>query len=328
MGLRRLPQALARVRYGSLRQFEMKISEAGPNYMRPNPIHLRAAINLLVEAGEVRTEPGPQPRGLPRLPTFYFPKDFEVGRAGDAERRAEVLALYETFMRANHEDGGKTLERAVSAAALRAQAEGRYLLVVGSPDRPPGQRLALNGVEIEQALDLILVSRDGLVAVEDKNEREWLGPKSLEVWELIGKALRLNALPVLICRKVTYDLFLMFKQIGALAFQTHGQRFPEDFGVRLARVQHRDGLGFADIRYGAEPSPGLLRFLGVTLPGLLSDRLVLFREKKALLEEYAFNRLEEDLVGPQRNRLYAEFYQRLKRGNGDDEGEEEDGSDS
>jgi hypothetical protein len=91
----------------------------------------------------------------------------------------------------------------------------------------------IDGVIIEAALDLIVVHRDGTIALEAKNLREWITPQSLEVWALIGKAVRHDALPVLICRKVTYDTFLFFKLIGGLAFQTHGQLFPADFESRL-----------------------------------------------------------------------------------------------
>ncbi len=94
-----------------------------------------------------------------------------------------------------------------------------------------------------------------------------MAPWSQEVWGLIGKAIRHDALPVLICRKVLYPLFLLFKQIGGLAFPMHAQVFPEDFTDWLAPIKHRDGLGFADIRFGDDPPSRLVRFLSVTVPG-------------------------------------------------------------
>jgi hypothetical protein len=312
MALRRLPNAMRRVRYGSIRQYEMKICEAGPPHMRPNPIHLREAINAMEERGRIRSEPPPRIRGV-SLPTFYFPPDFDPARPADGARRAEVHALYETFLRAGQEDQGKTLERVVFDAVMTARRAGRYMAVIGSPDRPPGESVVFNGVELTEALDLILVAGDGAVAVEDKNEREWLGPSSHEVWELIGKALRIDALPVLVCRKVTYDTFLLFKQIGALAYQMHGQLFPANFAARLDRVRHREGLGFADLRFGDTPPPGLIRFFDRTIPTLLGGRLELFRSMHELLTEYAINQgLEEDLPGDRRRAVYREFFRRLK----------------
>ncbi len=255
MGFQRLPNILRVVRYASIRQLESKISEAGPPHMRPSPIHLREALNARVRRREIIIQPKPpNPVGL-TLPDFYTLPDFSLDSSPDAARRAQVLALYETFFRAGNEDRGKTLERAVFRAAQEARAAGRWVMVIGSPDRPPEVGLVINGVAIEEAPDLILVGKDGTAIVEDKNGREWMTPWSHEVWELIAKALRHDALPVLVCRKVTYPLFLLFKEIGALAFQMHGQVFHADFAERLARVKHREGLGFADIRFGDQPPP-------------------------------------------------------------------------
>jgi hypothetical protein len=320
---RRLQRNLDRLRYASIRQLEMKISEAGPPHQRPSPIHLREALEGLVWGGHVAEEPPPAVAGL-SLPTFYSPSDFSLDDPDDAARRALILALYQTFLETNREEQGKTLERATFTAALEARSSGQFVAVLGSPDRPPGQGLVLDGIAIGAPVDLILLGLDGSrVAVEEKNYREWLGPKSHEVWELFGKAVRLDALPVLICRKVTYDLFLLFKQTGALAFQVHSQLFHERFTERLATVKHKDGLGFADIRFGDTPSPALRRFLGITLPRLLPNRIAIFRRYLPLLRDYAIERrLEEDLSGSQRNIIYGDFFRTLKGWENHDEQDE------
>jgi len=167
--------------------------------------------------------------------------------------------------------------------------------------------------------DLIMVGNGGMGMVEDKNGRGWMAPWSHEVWELIGKALRHDAIPVLVCRKILYPLFLLFKQIGGLGFQMHGQVFPEDFQEQLERVKHRDGLGFADIRFGDHPPPALVRFLSATVPDQLAEKLATFRARKELLAEFAINReLEEDELGSgRRAALYQEFYRELQRGEAD-----------
>jgi len=313
VALHRIPRALRRGRYASMRQLEMKISEAGPGDQRANPIHLREALNALVENGDVRPDHPPSPRGV-TLPTFYMPRDFSGDRAEDVARRADVLALYGDFLRAARQDGGKTLERAVYKAALGARRAGHYLHVLGSPDRPPDAGVVLNDVPIGEALDLILVSADGLCAVEDKNLREWLTPSSSEVWALIGKALRHDGLPVMICRKVTWDVFLLFKQVGGLAFPVHTQMFPADYAARLARAKHRHGLGFHDLRFGDDPPSDLVRFLERTVPRNLADKLALFRANADLLRQYAIDaELESDeLPGDVRARLYREFFREMK----------------
>jgi hypothetical protein len=174
--------------------------------------------------------------------------------------------------------------------------------------------VVLNDVPLAEALDLVLVARDGMAAVEDKNLREWITPRSVEVWALIGKALRIGALPVLICRKVTYDVFLLFKQIGGLAFQVHSQHFPAEYAPRLARVKHRDGLGFHDLRFSDEPLPGLAYFIGHILPRNLAEKLAQFQTNSDFLREYAIDAgLEnDDLPGGTRSAIYQEFFRRLK----------------
>ncbi len=309
---RRLPNILRRVRYASIRQLESKICEAGPADMRPSPIHLREALEALTGNGHVVKDNPPNPPGL-NLPTFYAPSGFSVVNPADAARRTEVLDLYDVFLRAGQEDRGKTLEWAVYKAAQQAQVAGSLVTVIGSPDRPPDVGMVLNGVQIEEAPDLILMAREGVVVLEDKNLREWLAPWSHEVWQLLAKALRHDALPILVCRKATYALFLMFKGLGALAFQMHTQLFPQGFADRLAAVKHRDGLGFADIRYGDEPRRSLIRFVGDTIPRLLGERLERFRQHRELLREYAVERgLKNDLPGHERQAIYREFFRAFK----------------
>ncbi len=313
MALRRIPAALRRRRYCSQRQIESKVSEAGPPDMRPNPIHVSEALKELSGEGKVFFEShGPADVNLPM---FFTLPEFSLTNPADAARRDEVLRLYVTFLRAGIEDQGKTLERSVFTAALQARRQGQYTAVVGSPDRPPDQALVFNGVRLEKALDLILVGRDGTpVAIEEKNLREWLGPAGREVWALIGKALHIDGLPVLICRKVTYDMFFFFKRIGALAFPMHTQLFPLEFSERLAEVKHKDGLGFADIRFGDQPPDRLVRFLNDTLPRILPERIAAFRRHAGLLAEYTFEGLEEDLPGDARRAMYNEFFEKLKEG--------------
>lgn len=188
-----------------------------------------------------------------------------------------------------------------------------YLTVIGSPDRPPDAGVVIDGVTVADALDLILVYRDGSVALEAKNLREWITPQSIETLALIGKALRHDALPVLICRKVTYDMCFFFKQVGGLAFQTHTQLFPADAEPRLRGVKHKDGLGFHDIRFGDEPSPALQRFISVTLPRELPAKLALFRGNSELLKYYAIEKeLERDIPGARHRRTFGAFSTELR----------------
>jgi len=81
------------------------------------------------------------------------------------------------------------------------------------------------------------------------------------------------------------------KKIGALAFETHFQFFDPQYEERLTDVRHKDGVGFADIRYPEHPPPHLVNMFSNTLVNLLPSFWQTFSNNAQLIREY----VEEDI---------------------------------
>lgn len=183
--------------------------------MRAEPIKISKALASLTAKGKIIAE------RHANLATFYKPIDF--GGTDDENRRAYILGLTTEFhgLTQNPALCGGAFEKVVRAAAL---SSGQYRVI--SPAR---QGLEIDGYEIEKECDHVLLPKrfnGPALVVEDKNLREWLTPSSEEVWALIGKALRFpDAIPVLICRRMHYVGFRIFKEIGVSCWQVYRQYF-------------------------------------------------------------------------------------------------------
>jgi len=305
---RRVLKVLRTRRFASNRQLEKKISEAGPGDMRPEPMKVSTAINELVAQGNLLPYP------TPALGRFFSPSNF--GGAADESRRDEILRLTQEFhkLTRNPQACGKALERVVHTAATQA---GIYT-VLGTPENPPAQGFAINGYVLERECDHILIPRDfsgAKLIVEDKNLREWLHPSAEEVWGVIGKALRIpHALPVVICRRMHYVGFPVFRRIGMLSWQVYKQFFsPAHVSeAELDPFRNRDLLGFADITTDLTPPDPLIHFLSSTIPANIAEFAERFESNRALLTEFAITRrMDSNIPTPERNRLYREFLARL-----------------
>jgi hypothetical protein len=306
---RRVLKVLRVRRFASNRQLEKKISEAGPANIRPEPMKVSTAIRDLVREGRVITEL------VPNLGTFYTPDDF--GSPSDHERRTEIITLATEFRALTRVPRicGKALETVVFTAATQS---AQYT-VLGTPDYPPAQGFAINGYVLEKECDHILIPREfsgPKLVVEDKNLREWLHPSAEEVWSVIGKALRVpHAVPTLICRRMHYVAFPIFKRIGLTCWQVYKQFFSpahvtED---QLEPYRHKDRLGFADVTTDlSPPNKALIKFFQETIPLYLDDFETRFEANRALLTEYAINqRMDSNIPASDRYRLFREFQQRL-----------------
>ncbi len=300
---RRVGKVLQARRFASIRQLEKKISEGGPADMRPEPVKISKAISRMARDGNVLSEQAPN------LPTFYKPPNF--GSAGDDERREEILRLTRDFLTLtrNRELCGNVLEGVVKAAALKS---GQYRVI-----SPAKQRMELDGYVLEKECDHVLFPKTFVgptLVVEDKNLREWLTPSSEEVWALIGNALRVpDAIPVLICRRMHYVGFRIFKRMGLACWQVYRQYFDRSVEAQLVPMRHKDGLGFSDLTSSADPPAPLVRFFEHTLRLNAEAFREQFEASRELLRWYAIdNGLENDeMVTKTRTSLFEDFRREL-----------------
>jgi hypothetical protein len=302
---RRVIRALERRRFASIRQLEKKISEAGPPPVRAEPIKISKAVASLADKGQIISE------HLPNIATFYKPANF--GGLDDQYRRDYILGLTHEFhkLTKNPVLCGAALEKIVKAAALASE---QYHVI-----SPAKQGLDIDGYIIEKECDQILIPKKFVgpaFVVEDKNLREWLTPSSEEVWALIGKALRFpDTIPVLICRRMHYVGFTIFKHIGLSCWQVYRQYFDPSVEPQLVPIRHTDGLGFSDVTTVLTPPPALTRFFGKTLPTYAETFRARFEEHRTLLTHYAIELgLEQDTHALNRKTIYEQFRRELSAG--------------
>jgi hypothetical protein len=97
----------------------------------------------------------------------------------------------------------------------------------------------------------------------------------------------LDAVPVLVARKLPYVSFVLFGNVGMVGYQTHFQFFHPTVQPELARVKHVDGLGYKDIRCTLEPDGNMIKFFQKTLPKIAAQFKARFAAKKKVLQHFA-----------------------------------------
>src|SRR6185437_1845083 len=84
-------------------------------------------------------------------------------------------------------------------------------------------------------LDYILAQTNSAAGIEVKNYRTWLYPQSSEVKALLWKCCDIEAVPVLIARRLPFITFRLLNLSGGLVHQTYNQLYPSaDAGLAQA----------------------------------------------------------------------------------------------
>lgn len=78
-----------------------------------------------------------------------------------------------------------------------------------------------------------------LVGLEAKNIREWLYPQREEITELLQKCTAVDAVPVLVARRIHFSTFRVLNPCGVVLHQTYNRRSYIYLGVCPPR---RSGL--------------------------------------------------------------------------------------
>jgi hypothetical protein len=119
-------------------------------------------------------------------------------------------------------------------------------------EEPPG---SVSGLTIpgKKHLDFLLLFERDRVGIEAKNIREWLYPQAPELKELLLKCCAIDAVPVLIARRIPFVTFRVLNACGVIVHQTYNQRFPESDVALAAKAKDKRLLGYHDIRLGNQP---------------------------------------------------------------------------
>jgi hypothetical protein len=317
---KRIRSILTRHTIASHRTLEQKIADAGPSNQRINPHVLSNALYDLGKTGEVleRQEANGCWLYLSTAPSALVQSRF-----------ADQLALWNLT-----QDGrltlriGQTLEIAVYRAMLPQRCYkflGAYLDLHEHDDKtlyrkeePPA---ALDGNSLgDRRFDFVLAtSIAGWVGVEVKNKREWMYPGNKDIRDLLAKALTVDAVPVLIARRIPFVTFRLLSPCGLIIHQTYNQLYPWSEMDLAAKLREKTLLGYHDIRVGNDPDERLKKFLVTNLPKILPAARSRFEGHRDLLEAYARG-----------NMPYKEFAARIRRrqkGVDEDHDLEEEGDD-
>lgn len=283
---RRVTNILRQRGVASSRQLETKISEAGPPRLRANPHHITKALTRLQETGQIRKVDSVSAGGARQATPLYGLTSWNPDSPQGSERIRRIKTAYQQFLGVTqNEDHGESLQLIVQRAI--EQSDGFYWFN-SEPGKPPQTKFSGKSFTGAGDLDHYLVyKQEGtLVGVEDKNYREWIYASSGKLRELLGKALTYGMLPVLVARKIHFTTRILCHHLGAVAFETHYQFFPTKYAERLADARHKDGLGFADIRFTEEPPPHVIRLFSEYLPRLVPSSWEKFKSNDDIIRRY------------------------------------------
>lgn len=303
LGKKRLVNILTRHGIATMRTLEQKIADAGPGPQRVDPLYLTVARHELAAEGRLHSH---HEAGTP----WYYLRD--TPRAVMQQRLAAQLPTH----RAIHMPDmlrriGQALEIAVFKA-LREQDQLAFLGGFTDLDAHDDQTLyqredppqLVSGTSAPGRLDFLLVAKEvGFLGVEVKNTRPWIYPDSPDVRELLLKCCTIDAIPVLIARRISYVAFTeLFEPCGILVHQVFNQRYPSSAAALATAARDKNILGYHDVRPTNEPDARLRKFLHENLPAVLPKAAARFRAHKDLLLAYGRGELR-----------YAAFHRELRR---------------
>jgi hypothetical protein len=312
---KRLASVLRTRVVASWRTLEQKIADAGPTNQRVDPHLLTLARREMEAAGTLVA------RRREGMPWFHLPGTPERELIERLEKLGPIHD--QTSAQAFTKRAGQALEIAI----FRSLSDQRLPFLGGFSDlddHDDSQRYAkedppsiVSGRRLpgKMKLDFLIIHASaGAAGIEAKNTREWLYPDRQEVRDLLLKCCAIDAVPVLVARRLSYSTFSILHGTGVLVHQTFNQRYPYADAALAELARHKDLLGYHDIRIGNEPDDRLNRFLHNNLPALIPLARERFEKHRDLLERYARGELE-----------YAEFAWRVRqRGAGTDEDEPQD----
>jgi hypothetical protein len=254
---------------------------------------LSEALRGLLAEGQVVTHRLVGTRGRQETP-FYTIPEFRPEPAG---ARIEALLVHYRLHAWITESPGycsEVLERAITASFQRT----------GFYER-------LERIPVDAPLDDVYAFNGHRIGVEAKNVREWIYPMSGRVWVMVRKCLEIDAVPLLVCRKVGYLTHVFFSRLGMLAFEVHRQVFSPLVEPYLVHIRHTDELGYKDVITidPTQPLPHLVTFLTKTLPAHIEDYHERWRSNRELMRYFAVEMGLGDprMSDPQRERHYRAF---------------------
>lgn len=288
LGQKRLLSVLRRHGVAPMRTLEQKISDAGPNGQRIDPHLLTISLKRLLETNEVAL--------LRRKNKPWY----HVAGANAAEVARRLGQLGPIHDRTSTQNFGMRSGQTLEIAVYRALSTQTSLHFFGGfPDlnvhddstlyrkEEPPRVVSGRALPGESRLDFIIVDpKSGLGGVEVKNVREWIYPNRDEVTDLLRKCCSIQAIPILIARRIAYGTFSILHTCGVLVHQTFNQLYPFSDADLAELVRDKHLLGYHDVRVGNAPDVRLTKFLHAHLPNLMVAARERFTKYHDLLSDY------------------------------------------
>jgi hypothetical protein len=289
LGRSRIIRNLERLTIANWRTLEQKVSDAGPNHMRVDPHLLTQSKKGLI--AEKRIIPITD-----RQVEWYALQ--ETPDVAIERRLRELRPIHRALSNKNVAKRlGDSLEIAFFLAAKDcpdydllggfdlSQRKGNAHLYEKDE---PGASIRGKRISGHRKLDFILRYPDGYAGVEIKNIREWIYPDRPEVKEMLQKCLELDAIPILLARRIHISTFFVLNKCGVILWQNFNQLYADIDEEIAIQAKHKDKLGYHDIRIGHQPDRKMIQFANVGLPTALPAARQKFEEYKDLLTKYAF----------------------------------------
>jgi len=312
LGRKRLASVLRAQTVASWRTLEQKISDAGPNNQRVDP-HLLTLARKEMEAAGRLTE-----RRRRNMPWYY------LSGTNEEEVSARLETLGPIHDRTSAPGFTERAGQALEIAIFRSLSNQRLPFLGGFKDlathddsrsytkEDPPTVYSGRRMPGDMKLDFLVIHPvAGAAGIEAKNTREWLYPDRQEIRDLLLKCCAIDAVPVLLARRLSYSTFSILHRTGVIVHETYNQRYPYADADLAELARHKDLLGYFDIRVGNEPDSRLDTFLHANLPLLIPPARARFEEYRDLLAKYAHAQVS-----------YPEFAWRVRqRATGKDEDE-------
>jgi hypothetical protein len=292
LGKKRIRNILFTQIVANPRTLEQKISDAGPSNQRVEPIHLTVARQELESEGVIT------PTALHGINWYSFDNTSDTVVQTRLKQLAPIYKSVTSHSFTNRE--GQALEIAV----YRALCNQTNLIHYGGfldlddhddckmyqKEEPPS---LISGKRVKGRFDFILnTPYIDIAGVEVKNVRPWIYPDSEIVKTLLAKCCAVDAVPVLIARRISYVAFSeVFVPCGVIIHQTFNQRYPNCDEELAKKASDKYLLGYHDIRVGNNVDARLEKFINVNLPKVLPDAAVRFHTHKDILQSYASGQL-------------------------------------
>lgn len=288
------------------KELEARISDFGPSRLAsPNPHHVTTARQRLVERGTLVV------LDIDGTEFYHLAQaDPELVRS-TLDRKMELQSRF-TNLTGVYEKCGKNAEIVTYRALLASEVH--YV-----PFAPGAPVTHLNGMSTARSLDQAAYGQTSRykLGIEVKNGREWVYPESWPVWKTIGAAIELDAMPILVARRIHPTCFPLFKKIGMLGHETRSQTFSPDISpdeIEILGAVQREFF-FKDVAITDEPEEAQVEFFGRIVSSLGHSFSEVFDRRGELLREYAIELALWDRDVPTENRsaLYRQFIEDLSR---------------